>query len=200
MNHSSPAQDKFIKASLRHLSALQAAGPGASASSVPFPPDWFDIPQAVLADLGAMSFLLSLSPYHAERTLPEAMAQLEPALRLGQYRIYRSNGYPRAFVTWAGLTEGAERRLALQHKPLMPRHWNSGPSKWVIDFVAPFGHARDILRRLTEDHGETRVRTLWHNAKGTRYRIIEWSRPGPEAPIDVRSYGVGQFKKRLDEG
>ena len=192
-------QDQFIKASMRHLAALQHAGPGKSARSEPFPDDWFDIPQDALADLGAMSYLLSLSRYHADLTLPQAMAQLEPALRLGQYRVFRSRGYPRAFITWAGLSLGAEKRLSIQHKPLMPRHWNSGSSKWIIDFVAPFGHVRDILKVLQSNPNETRIRTLWHNAKGTRYRVIEWSRETPKDPITVRSFGSGQFEKRLEE-
>ncbi len=193
-------QDTFIKASMRHLAALDQTRPGPDQPAEAFPDDWFDLPQSALADLGAMTYLLSLSRYHATMTLPEATAHLEAALRLGQYRIFRSRGFVRGFITWAGLSDGAERRLALRHEPLLPRHWNSGPSKWVIDFVAPFGHARDILRVLAADQTETRLRTLWHNAKGTRYRIIEWARPEADQPITVRSFGVGQFARHLDEG
>lgn len=193
-------QDTFIKASMRHLATLDHARPGPEQPAGSFPDDWFDLSQSALADLGAMTYLLSLSRYHATMTLPAATAHLEVALRLGQYRIFRSRGYPRGFVTWAGLSDGAERRFALRHEPLMPRHWNSGQSKWMIDFVAPFGHTRDILKVLANTPNETRLRTLWHNAKGTRYRIIEWTRPAADMPITVRSYGVGQFARHLDEG
>ncbi|QIE45342.1 toxin-activating lysine-acyltransferase [Pseudohalocynthiibacter aestuariivivens] len=183
---------------MRHLAALDHVRPGPASDAPPYPDDWFDLPQDALADLGAMTYLLSLSSYHATMPLSEATAHLEVALRLGQYRIFRSGGFPRGFVTWAGLADGAERRFALHHKPLMPRHWNSGPSKWMIDFVAPFGHTREILRVLASNPNESRVRTLWHNAKGTRYRIIEWARPAPGAPIGVRSFGVGQFARHLE--
>ena len=187
----------FLRSSMRHLAALRDAGPRLSDTDTPFPPDWFDLPHDALADLGAMAYLASLSRYHAAIPLPQAMAQFEVPLRLNQYRIFRSNGYPRAFVTWAGLSPGAERRFALKHQPLKPHHWNSGTSTWVVDFVAPFGHTEAVLNALRQSTKIHRIRTLWHNAKGTRYRILEWTRENPSAEITLTSFGVGQFSHHL---
>ena len=54
-----------------------------------------------------------------------------------------------------------------------------------------------IMPMLMRNPALTRLRTLWHNKPGTRRRIIEWTRPGPEAPISMTSYGQGQFDKLL---
>jgi len=121
---STQSQD-FIRASLRHLAVLNSAERKGERAE-PFPADWFDWPQAMLADLGAMSFLAALSPFHQLRSHAQLITDLEPALRLGQHRIFRSDSYPRAFVTWAGLAPDAERQLALDHRTLKAHQWNSG--------------------------------------------------------------------------
>ncbi|MFX0541520.1 toxin-activating lysine-acyltransferase [Roseovarius sp. S4756] len=187
----------FIRASLRHLAVLSNAARKGERSE-PFPPDWFNWPQDMLADLGAMSFLAALSPFHQARSHAQLVTDLEPALRLGQYRIFRSDGYPRAFVTWAGLAPEAERRLALAHRSLEAHQWNGGTSKWIMDLVAPFGHLEQVLAVLAQKPEVRRVRTLWHNRQATRYRIIEWTRERDGAPVRLASYGVGQFERHLD--
>lgn len=196
---SSQSQD-FIRASLRHLAVLKDGPSRASERPEPFPPDWFDWPQDMLADLGAMSFLAALNPFHQIRTHAQVITGLETPLRLGQYRIFRSGGYPRAFVTWAGLTAEAERRLALDHLPLEAHQWNGGTSKWIIDLVAPFGHLEQVLDMLAHKPDERRVRALWHNRPGTRYRIMEWTRDHDGGPVALASYGVGQFARLMDKG
>lgn len=190
----------FMQTSLRHLAVLKDGASRGSDSGQPFPPDWFDWPQDMLADLGAMSFLAALSPFHQGRTHAQIIAQLETPLRLKQYRLFRSDGFPRAFITWAGLAPGAERRFALDHQPLKAHQWNSGTSKWVIDLVAPFGHLEQILDVLSRHPDERRLRALWHNRTGTRYRIMEWSRDTADGPIRTASYGIGQFAALLGEG
>jgi hemolysin-activating ACP:hemolysin acyltransferase len=193
MNQSNIA---FVNKSLRHLGVLRATGP---TDGEAFPPGWFDLADHAYRDLGAMMFLSALSPYHRQRSLPQALAQIETPLRLGQYKLFRAGGYPRAFVTWAGLTRDAEYRFAVDHLPLRPEDWNAGASKWVHDLVTPFGHVEQILQQLAANPSETRVRTLWHNRPGTRYRILEWWRKAPGEPVSMTSYGVGQFRKKLDQ-
>ncbi|RKF13975.1 toxin-activating lysine-acyltransferase [Roseovarius spongiae] len=191
---------EFIQTSLRHLAALRDRAAHDSEGTEPFPSDWFDWPQEMLADLGAMAMLTALGPFHRMRTHAQVIAELETPLRLGQYRIFRTNGHPRAFVTWAGLAPGAERRFAIDHQPLKAHQWNGGASVWIVDLVAPFGHLEQVLDMLAQRPDQRRVRTLWHNRKGTRYRVIEWSREEDGGRIRVASYGVGQFARRLEAG
>jgi len=192
--------DHFFRATMRHFAELRSSGPDRAASSKPFPKDWFDLPEPVMADFGALFFLASLTNYHRARELSDVFAGFESPLRLGQYKIFRSNGYPRAAITWAGLGPEQEYNFAVEHKPLRPEDWNSGASPWLIDFIAPFGHIDQIVPHLSENPDLVHVRTLWHNKLGTRYRIVEWSRPAGEEDVRVRSYGVGQFKRFLKGG
>ena len=193
-------RDQFFRATLRHFAELRGGGPKNHASSTAFPPDWFDLPPDVLADFGAMLFLASLTQYHRKRALADLFASLEPALRLGQYRIFYSDGFARAAITWAGLSPAAEQKFAVDHHPLDPQDWNSGSAIWLVDFLAPFGHVDQIIPLLTQNPDVTTVRTLHHAMDGQRYRIVEWRRPSADDPVHVHSYGVNHFRKVLMAG
>lgn len=196
----SSSERKFVKRSMRHLAELRRRSPGSTNPGVPFPGGWFDLPERILADLGAMFFLLSITSFHRPRSIAQTIAALEPPLRLGQYYIFRSNGYPRAFITWAGLDRDAEMQFAVDHQLLQPEQWNCGDSRWVIDMGAPFGHLEQIVQMLAANKQTNRVRTLWHNKLGTRARVIEWTRANAQSEIQVSSYGRMQFKKKLHGG
>lgn len=191
---------QFFRTTMRHFAELRGSAPASSARGVNFPKDWFDLPDAFLADFGAVFFLASLTSFHRRRTLADLFASFEAPLRLGQYKLFRSNGFARAGITWAGLTPEAERRFAVDHQALEAQDWNGGTSVWLVDFLAPFGHVDQMIPLLTHNPDLTRLRTLWHNKDGSRYRIVEWSRPRPDAEIRVKSYGVGQFRRMLDGG
>ena len=194
----SRSEQDFVKATMQHFDVLRQSGFEASKRRQQFPDDWFDFPPNLMADFGAMYFLSSLSKFNRDRSLAQITNQLESPLRLGQYKVFRSNGYPRAFITWAGLNKAAERQLAVDHQALTPFQWNSGRSTWLIDFVAPFGQIEQIVPMLTRNDDINRLRTLWHNRKGTRARIVEWWRPFQGGQILVKSYGTGQFNKLLN--
>lgn len=174
--------------------------PDTPQTALPFPDDWFDLPSGTFADFGAMYYLMSLTPFNRNRSLAQVTAQLEPPLRLGQYRLFRSNGFPRAFVTWAGLDPKAEMRFAVTNQALAPQDWNSGSSIWLVDFIAPFGQVEQMIPMLIRNPSISRVRTLWHNKPGTRRRVVEWNRTDPLPDIRMKSYGVNQFEKQLREG
>lgn len=185
---------------MRHFAEMRGSAPTGSARGVSFPKDWFDLPDAFLADFGAVFYLASLTSFHRRRMLADLFASFEAPLRLGQYKLFKSDGFARAAITWAGLSEDAERRFAVDHQALEPQDWNGGTSVWLVDFLAPFGHVDQIVPMLTQNPSLSRVRTLWHNKDGTRYRIVEWSRPADTMDVRVKSYGVGQFQRMLDEG
>ena len=191
------SKDHFVRATLRHFDFHRQSLAEQGQSAVPFPDDWFDLPPAVLADFGAMCYLAALTRYHNRRSLQDIFRAFEPALRLGQYRIFYANGFPRAFITWAGLSAAAEYRLAVDHVALEPHEWNSGHSIWLLDLISPFGHIDQMVALLGDNQTANRVRTLHHSKDGMRYRVVEWSRPALGQPYDVRSYGQGQLKALL---
>lgn len=188
---------EFIEKSLRYVAELRRAAEKGARQDVPFPDDWFDLPRDRLADLGAMFFLSALSNFHRQRSLAQVFTALETPLRLGQYRLFNSDkGHPRAFLTWAGLDGDAEWQFAVDRVGLKPHQWNSGTSVWVADLVAPFGHIDQIVPALSATRKIRRLRTLWHNRKGTTARVIEWTRAEND-DVQVTSYGKSQFAKLL---
>ena len=189
--------DTFTARARRQFASLRQVPKGEGGTAAPFPDDWSDLPAGALADFGAMFYLASMVAHHRRRTLAAAVATLEPALRLGQYHIFRSNGFPRAFVTWAGLDAARERALALDHRPLAPEDWNTGASIWLIDFVAPFGHFDQMVEQLAQQPKLDRLRALWHDAEGEGYRIVEWTRAAPGDPIDQKMYDAARFAEIL---
>jgi len=194
-----PENERFFRKTSRHFAEMRNQGHVSAQATESFPQDWFDIPHDSFADFGAMTYLASLVPFHREKTLARAQFYFEPALRLGQYRMFRSNGFPRAFITWAGLSPRAEMAFAVDHQPLAPEDWTSGNSVWLIDFVAPFGQFDQIIAMLTQNPDITRLRTLWHNKTGDAYRVIQWNRDEGEKTITMRSFGRNQFRKLLNE-
>jgi cytolysin-activating lysine-acyltransferase len=84
--------------------------------------------------------------------------QLKPLSHLHRYAIpslkHRQIGFffdeynnPLAYIVWADLAEDVER--AMLNDPDFMLHeseWNEGGRRWVMEFVAPFGRVREILR------------------------------------------------------
>jgi len=85
-------------------------------------------------------------------------AFLEPPARLGQIEfLMNSHGQPRAFATWAFLTEEVEADLARDPARVLElEEWNEGTRLWIMDVVAPAGGATSLLlglkRRLNSHH------------------------------------------------
>lgn len=190
---------QFADRAALHFAALRRRGRAQADPKPPFPAGWFDLDAARYADFGAMFYLAALLPFHAGRSLAAAASTFEPALRLGQYHIFRTDGFPRTFVSWAGLSPETERRFALDRTPLRAEDWNGGASVWLIDFVAPFGHMREIIPRLTENPALRRLRALWLTEGSDSYRVIEWTRAAAGGRVDECVFSPAQFARHLDQ-
>ncbi len=166
------------------------------------PDGWFDLDAQQLADFGAMCFLIGISPSENHVQLRHVMLKLEPALRLNQYKIFRSKGFPRAFVTWAGLSPEVELEFAIEQKMIAPETWNGGEEIWIIDLVAPFGHADQIQDMIKTEvlapHHEhiKRVRALRKVSESNQFRIVQWHRSG-QGEIKYRVFTKEKFKEFL---
>ena len=164
-----------------------------------FPKDWFDIPPEKYADLGAMFYLAGLTKTHQKRTLAQVLFAFETPFRLGQYHIFRQNGFPRGFVTFAGLSPEAEYRYAVQEKPLKEADFTGGPSFWIVDLVAPFGQTSQIVDILKQEIPHPRVRTNRMDSDMTRNRIVEWTRD-QAGEVHMRLYRKREFEQVLQQG
>ncbi|MEM6578578.1 MAG: toxin-activating lysine-acyltransferase [Pseudomonadota bacterium] len=162
-----------------------------------FPKDWFNLPQDMLADFGAMMFLAALSKTHNAHSLGQNFYGFETPLRLKQYYIFRNrDGYPRGFVTFAGLSPDAEMRFAVEQTALKPEDWCSGSSFWIVDFIMPFGQTQKVVDKLKSDLPYNRVRTNRLASDMTTARIVEWFRRDDQS-VGLKTYRKGDFAALL---
>ncbi len=146
-----------------------------------------------------MFYLAGLTKTHQNRSLAQVLYAFETPFRLGQYQVFRQNGYPRGFVTFAGLSPEAEYHYAVQEKPLMDRDFTSGSSFWIIDLVAPFGQTSQIVDILKQEIPHPRVRTNRMDSDMTRNRIVEWARD-ESGEVHMRLYRKKEFERVLQQG
>ncbi len=163
-----------------------------------FPKDWFDLSGEKYADFGALFYLAALTKTHRNRSLAQVLYAFETPLRLGQYHIFRQNGFPRGFVTFAGLSPEAEYRYAVKEEPLRDVDFASGSSFWIIDMVAPFGQTRKIVDMLKRDIPHPRVRTNRLSSDLSTKRIVEWTRDDQQQ-VHMRLYRDAEFARTLEQ-
>ncbi|MEX0307896.1 MAG: toxin-activating lysine-acyltransferase [Ruegeria sp.] len=163
-----------------------------------FPKDWFDLSPEKYGDFGVLFYLAALTKTHRDRKLSQVLYAFETPLRLGQYHIFRQNGFPRGFVTFAGLSPEAEYRYAVQEQPLNDIDFTSGSSFWIIDMVAPFGQTNQIVEALKRDIPHPRVRTNRMDSDLTRNRIVEWTRDDT-GDVHMRLYRKKEFAQMLGQ-
>lgn len=106
--------------------------------------------------LGAATWLLMASPLHRHVFICDFEWMVLPALQSGQFMLWRRNGEPAAFATWAFLSQEREARVLSGVTRLAPSEWNCGPDAWLIDLVAPFGGGEQLLVDLKKRHFEDR--------------------------------------------
>lgn len=97
-----------------------------------------EVPSAEkLRVLGDMLFLAFRSERHQKMSVATLRAHLEPAVELGQFRVFRFDDVPRAYFTWGWLDTTAEAKL-VGGEALAPAEWQSGDNLWLVDLVAPY--------------------------------------------------------------
>lgn len=163
-----------------------------------FPNGWFDIQPEKYADLGTMLYLSSLTKTHNKRSLTQAVYSFETPWRLNQYHIFRQNGYPRGFATFAGLTTEAELKYAVHGEALTDKDFAGGPSFWIVDLVAPFGQIRQIADILKRDIPHKRVRANRMDSDMSNERIVEWTKD-EAGKIHMQLFKKPDFERRLAE-
>src|SRR3989442_273036 len=101
--------------------------------------------------LGQVAWLMMQSPVHRHLFLADLEYRVAPPLMLQQFRLYRRDNVPVAFVSWALLTEEVEKRLQSGAWRLQPADWRFCDRLWVVDLVAPPGGVGALLKDLREN-------------------------------------------------
>ncbi len=163
-----------------------------------YPTGWFDLSPEKYADLGTMLYLSGLTGTHRQRTLAQSIYVFETPLRLGQYQIFRQNGFPRGFVTFGGLSPESEYRLGVKGEHLRDSDFTSGSSFWILDLVAPFGQVRQIVDMLKCEIPHQRVRANRMDSDQSTPRIVEWNKD-EQGKVHMRLYRREDFVRTLIE-
>ena len=111
-------------------------------------PDARTIMHQRLKMLGSIVLLMQNSPLHRQYTIAELEERFIPSLLHNQFRYYEINGAPVGFLSWAWLDEDTETKFSTGKYELSLDEWKSGESLWFPEFIAPFGHARMMVKDI----------------------------------------------------
>lgn len=101
--------------------------------------------------LGDLVYLMLASDLHRKYHINDIGSVFFPPIDLNQFRIYHRNAGPVGFVTWASLNEEIEDRYLHTDYILRPADWNTGDRILFMDFIAPFGDGKNIVRDLRKN-------------------------------------------------
>lgn len=100
--------------------------------------------------LGPVSWLMMNNPSTRHAFFADLEWRVMPPLVLEQAKLYMKGEMPTAFVTWACLSDAVAERYARPPFHLAPGDWNSGERVFLIDLIAPYGGAADVLADLKQ--------------------------------------------------
>lgn len=96
--------------------------------------------------MGEVTSLLLSSSLHRKYLINDIASIFMPAIHLNQFKIYKVNKVPVGIITWGYFSDEIERKFIDGQYPVKLADWKSGKNGWVMDFIAPFGHASGILK------------------------------------------------------
>jgi len=100
--------------------------------------------------LGGVAWLMMQQPGMRHTLLSELEWRVMPALVLEQAKLYMRDSAPVAYVSWARLSDAAAQRYTTAPHHLTAADWKSGDQVWIVDLVAPFGGAPEVIKELRE--------------------------------------------------
>ena len=126
--------------------------------------------------LGMMMWLMKHADYHSKWSLWSVDRDLVPAILHGQSKIYFDEYQnPVGFATWAWLDDEAKHQMMSNEYPLNLKQWNSGKHLMFADFVAPWGHSKNILSDLRgQVFPKHRAFSLGRNLDGSIRKLYYW--------------------------
>lgn len=102
--------------------------------------------------LGMITWLWLNSPLHVDWPVHLLASNVWPAIERRQFFILRQrNGLPLVYGSWAWFDEKREVQY-LNDPASMPNDaWSCGDRMWFIDWIAPFGGSKRVIKKLRQD-------------------------------------------------
>ncbi len=126
----------------------QAANPNA----VPGSPFQYAAPdgsaKTMSAVLGEIVWLMSQSQIHKSFFISDLEWFVMTPVILKQFRLFYDKEKPIGVVFWGTVSADVAARLAEGTSKLRPQDWKSGDNLWVVEVIAPFGGAEEMVKDL----------------------------------------------------
>lgn len=101
--------------------------------------------------LGDVLTLMTASDAHQGYKVKHFPAVVLCPLQLNQFRIYHdADKRPVGFVSWACFSKKVEERFLNGNPTLSLEDWYSGDIIYFMEFIAPFGHIKQMVKDLRE--------------------------------------------------
>lgn len=141
--------------------------------------------------LGSITWLSMHSEMHKHAPLHTLVTTLLPAIKNRQFILASQHQQPIFYLSWANFNAESERRYLDNNPLLMPlADWNNGDRMWILDWVAPFGHTRQITHFLKSQLlARHCIRTLYHRG-AERGLKIKWMHGNAITPAEARAWNM----------
>ena len=96
--------------------------------------------------IGKIVWLMGQSQAHQAHDVADLHRVVLPPVAFQQYRIWETEDYPVGYMSYALFNEEAEAAFISNSRFMEPEDWKSGDRLWLVDFIAPFGGVREIVR------------------------------------------------------
>lgn len=123
--------------------------------------------------LGDIVTLMTQSPTHANYKIQHFSSVVLPPVQLNQFRIYHdAKKRPVGFVSWAMLSKEVEDKFLNHATPLTLEEWASGDIIYIMEFIAPHGHAQKIAADLKKRYPNHKAHAVRYDTTGKNGKIV----------------------------
>ena len=98
--------------------------------------------------LGEVVWLMSQSALHKQFFISDLEWFVMTPVLLQQFRMFYADDRPVGVLLWAFVSDEVEARLSQGITKLRPRDWKSGDKLWIVEAIAPFGGAEEMVKDL----------------------------------------------------
>ncbi len=92
---------------------------------------------------------------------------------LQQFRLFYDQTKPIGLAFWASVSEEVEERLKAGTTRMRPQDWKSGDRLWMVEVIAPFGGAEEMVKDLkAKVFAERQLKFLALGPQGRQERVL----------------------------
>lgn len=124
--------------------------------------------------LGHITWLWMNSPLHKHWPVHLLTVNVMPALQHQQFFLLMQDNLPVAYCSWAKLSLDKEVKYILDTNSLTLEDWISGDRYWFIDWIAPFGHTKDLYKQMRSRFPNQLFRAIHVTENSTEGKVTEF--------------------------